>query len=35
MIYIPNEAGLAKLSKAKPNLAQGGPINDINIFSDN
>jgi len=34
-LYIPNEAGLAKLSKAKPKLAQGGPINDINIFGDN
>jgi len=32
-IYIPNEGGLAKLSNPKPNLAQGGPVENIDIFS--
>ena len=35
LLFIPNEAGLAKLAKAKPNLAQGGSINEIDIFGDN
>ena len=33
-LYIPNEAGLAKLSNPKPNLAQGGSINEIDIFGE-
>ena len=33
LLFIPNEAGLAKLSNPKPNLAQGGPVENIDIFS--
>jgi len=33
-LYIPNEEGLAKLSNPKPNLAQGGSINEIDIFGE-